>query len=128
MQPYAVNAEGAPDPIGPYSHLVRVGSTLYLSGQIALDPETSNLNNDDISTEVRQIFKNIQAVLVAAGADLDDIVKLTIYVTDLNLFNHVNAIMSELLSPPYPARSTVQVAGLPRDAKVEIDAIAIASE
>ena len=125
MQPYALNAEGAPDPIGPYSHLVRCGSTLYLSGQIALDPVTSELKASDTVTEVRQIFKNISAVLSAAGADLNDIVKLTIYVTDLDSFNHVNAVMSELLSPPYPARSTVQVAGLPRNATVEIEAIAI---
>lgn len=125
MQHYALNADGAPDPIGPYSHVVRCGSTLYLSGQIALDPETSQLNNKDTLTEVRQVFKNIEAVLKAADAELNDIVKLTIYVTDLDSFNHVNAAMSEMLSPPYPARSTVQVAALPRAATVEIDAIAI---
>lgn len=126
MQSYAINSEHAPEPIGPYSHMVRVGDTLYLSGQIALDPESKQLKADDTETEVRQIFANIQAVLKASGATLNDIVKLTVYVTDLEKFNSVNAIMSEVLSPPFPARSTVQVAALPRDATVEVEAIAVA--
>ena len=126
MQSYAINSEHAPEPIGPYSHMVRVGDTLYLSGQIALDHESKQMNADDTETEVRQIFANMQAVLKASGATLNDIVKLTVYVTDLEKFNSVNAIMSEVLSPPFPARSTVQVAALPRDATVEVEAIAVA--
>lgn len=126
MQSYAINSEHAPDPIGPYSHMVRVGDTLYLAGQIALDPETAELKAADTETEVRQIFANIQAVLKASGATLDDIVKLTVFVTDLDRFSSVNAVMSEVLSPPYPARSTVQVAALPRNATVEVEAIAVA--
>ena len=125
MQSYAIDSKHAPEPIGPYSHMVRVGDTLYLSGQIALDPATLELNADSIQTEVRQVFSNIENVLKAGGADLNDIVKLTVYVTDLAHFGSVNAVMSELLSPPYPARSTVQVAALPRNATVEVEAIAV---
>lgn len=106
--------------------MVRVGDLLLLSGQIALDPKTMTLRDANTESEVRQIFKNIEAVLKAGGAAIDDIVKLTVYVTDLSRFNSVNAILSEVLSPPYPARSTVQVAALPRDATVEIEAIAVA--
>ncbi len=106
--------------------MVRVGDMLYLSGQIALVPDTMELNAASTETEVRQIFKNIDAVLKAGGADLNDIVKLTVFITDLEQFNSVNVVMSELLSPPYPARSTVQVAALPRNATVEVEAIAVA--
>ena len=126
MQSFAIDSKYAPEPIGPYSHMVRVGHMLYLSGQIALNPDTMELNAANTETEVRQIFKNIDAVLQAGGADLNDIVKLTVFITDLEQFNSVNVVMSELLSPPYPARSTVQVAALPRSATVEVEAIAVA--
>ncbi len=126
MQSYAIDSKHAPEPIGPYSHMVRVGDTLYLSGQIALDPKTMNLDAPNTETEVRQIFRNIEAVLKAGGAELNDIVKLTVFVTNLEHFNSVNAVMSEVLSPPYPTRSTVQVASLPRNATVEVEAIAVA--
>lgn len=126
MQSYAIDSKHAPEPIGPYSHMVRVGDMLYLSGQIALVPDTMELNAANTETEVRQVFKNIEAVLKAGGADLNDIVKLTVFITDLKQFNSVNVVMSELLSPPYPARSTVQVAALPRNATVEVEAIAVA--
>ena len=126
MQSYAIDSKHAPEPIGPYSHMVRVGDMLYLSGQIALVPDTMELNATNTETEVRQIFKNIEAVLKAGGADLNDIVKLTVFITDLKRFDSVNVVMSELLSPPYPARSTVQVAALPRNATVEVEAIAVA--
>ena len=126
MQSYAIDSKHAPEPIGPYSHMVRVGDMLYLSGQIALVPDTMELNAINTETEVRQIFKNIEAVLKAGGADLNDIVKLTVFITDLKRFDSVNVVMSELLSPPYPARSTVQVAALPRNATVEVEAIAVA--
>ena len=126
MQSYAIDSKHAPEPIGPYSHMVRVGDVLYLSGQIALNPETMELNASNTEAEVRQVFKNIEAVLKASGADLNNIVKLTVYITDLARFNSVNVVMSELLSPPYPARSTVQVAALPRNATVEVEAIAVA--
>lgn len=126
MQSYAIDSKHAPEPIGPYSHMVRVGDMLYLSGQIALNPDTMVLNAANTETEVRQVFKNIEAVLKAGGADLNNIVKLTVFVTDLGQFDSVNVVMSELLSPPYPARSTVQVAALPRNATVEVEAIAVA--
>ncbi|MCY4128011.1 MAG: Rid family detoxifying hydrolase [Gammaproteobacteria bacterium] len=126
MQSYAIDSKHAPEPIGPYSHMVRVGDMLYLSGQIALNPDTMELNAASTETEVRQVFKNIEAVLKAGGADLNNIVKLTVFITDLDRFNSVNVVMSELLSPPYPARSTVQVAALPRNATVEVEAIAVA--
>ena len=126
MQSYAIDSKHAPEPIGPYSHMVRVGDMLYLSGQIALNPDTMELNAANTETEVRQVFKNIEAVLKAGGADLNNIVKLTVFITDLERFNSVNVVMSELLSPPYPARSTVQVAALPRNATVEVEAIAVA--
>ncbi len=126
MQSYAIDSKHAPEPIGPYSHMVRVGDTLYLSGQIALNPDTMELNAANTETEVRQIFKNIEAVLKAGGADLNNIVKLTVFITDLERFNSVNVVMSEMLSPPYPARSTVQVAALPRNATIEVEAIAVA--
>ena len=126
MQSYAIDSKHAPEPIGPYSHMVRVGDMLYLSGQIALNPDTMELNAANTEAEVRQVFKNIEAVLKAGGADLNNIVKLTVFITDLEQFNSVNVVMSELLSPPYPARSTVQVAALPRNATVEVEAIAVA--
>ncbi len=126
MQSYAIDSKHAPEPIGPYSHMVRVGDMLYLSGQIALNPDTMALNAANTETEVRQVFKNIEAVLKAGGADLNNIVKLTVFITDLGQFDSVNVVMSELLSPPYPARSTVQVAALPRNATVEVEAIAVA--
>ena len=126
MQSYAIDSKHAPEPIGPYSHMVRVGDMLYLSGQIALNPDTMELNAANTETEVRQVFKNIEEVLKAGGADLNNIVKLTVFITDLDQFDSVNVVMSELLSPPYPARSTVQVAALPRNATVEVEAIAVA--
>ena len=126
MQSYAIDSKHAPEPIGPYSHMVRVGDMLYLSGQIALNPETMELNAADTEAEVRQIFKNIETVLNEGGADLNNIVKLTVFITDLERFNSVNVVMSELLAPPYPARSTVQVAALPRNATIEVEAIAVA--
>ena len=126
MQSYAIDSKHAPEPIGPYSHMVRVGDMLYLSGQIALNPDTMELNAANTEAEVRQVFKNIEAVLKASGADLNHIVKLTVFITDLGQFDSVNVVMSELLSPPYPARSTVQVAALPRNATVEVEAIAVA--
>lgn len=126
MPSYAIDSKHAPEPIGPYSHMVRVGDMLYLSGQIALNRDTMELNATNTETEVRQVFKNIEEVLKAGGADLNNIVKLTVFITDLDRFDSVNVVMSELLSPPYPARSTVQVAALPRNATVEVEAIAVA--
>ena len=113
----------APAAIGPYSQAIRVGSTLYCSGQIALHAKTGELLNQTFEQEVHQVFHNLTAVAKAADATLDSVVKLTLYLTDLGEFAKVNQIMAEYFKPPYPARSTVGVAALPRGARFEADAI-----
>lgn len=115
----------APQAIGPYSQAIRVDRNLYLSGQIALDPATGEFRNADFETEVRQIFHNIHAVLSAAGGDFSHLIKLTIYLMDFNDFAALNQLMVDLLPTPYPARTTIAVAALPKDARVEIEAFAI---
>lgn len=121
----AITAANAPDAIGPYSHASRVGKTLYLSGQIGLDPSSMELVNDSFSNEARRAFANVETVLKASGATFKDIAKLSIYLTDLKNFDTVNAIMSELFSLPYPARAAIGVASLPRGASIEVEVIAI---
>ncbi len=112
----------APAAIGTYSQAVRAGDTLYLSGQIGLDPATGELV-DGIGSQVHRVFGNLKAVAKAGGGSLDDVVKLTIYLTDLSHFARVNEIMPEYFDKPYPARAVVGVAALPRGALVEADAI-----
>lgn len=121
----AITAANAPDAIGPYSHASRVGRTLYLSGQIGLDPSSMELVNDSFSNEARRVFANVETVLKASGATFKNIAKLSIYLTDLKNFDTVNAIMSELFSLPYPARAAIGVASLPRGASIEVEVIAI---
>lgn len=123
MPRHAIATDRAPAAIGPYSQAVRRGQTVYLSGQIPLDPATGELVTGDIATQTRQVFANLRAVCEAAGGSLDDVVRVGIYVMDLADFAAVNAVMAEHFAAPYPARSTIQVAGLPRGARVEIDAI-----
>ena len=113
----------APAAVGPYSQAVRHESLVFLSGQIALDPATGRLVGEDVGTQARQVFANLQAVCRAAGGDLQDIVKLVIYLTDLGQFATVNQIMAEVFTPPWPARATIEVAGLPLGAAVEVEAI-----
>lgn len=115
----------APAAIGTYSQAVAAGGAIWLSGQIPLDPGTMTLVEGDIAAEVRQVFRNLAAVAAAAGATLDDAVRLTVYLTDLGDFGAVNEVMEEVLRPPYPARATVQVAGLPKGARVEVDAVLV---
>jgi reactive intermediate/imine deaminase len=115
----------APAAIGTYSQAVAAGGAIWLSGQIPLDPGTMTLVEGDIAAEVRQVFRNLAAVAAAAGASLDDAVRLTVYLTDLGDFGAVNEVMEEVLRPPYPARATVQVAGLPKGARVEVDAVLV---
>ena len=122
-QPIATDR--APAAIGPYSQAVRVGQTVYLSGQIPLDPATGQLVEADIATEARRVFDNLRAVCEAAGGSMDDVARVGIYLTDLADFAAVNAAMAEAFSAPYPARSTIQVAGLPRGARVEVDAVLV---
>lgn len=113
----------APKTIGTYSQAVKFNNTVYLSGQIPLDPETMTLVDGEMDAQIRRVFDNLQAVAQAAGGDLADIVKLNVYLTDLANFPIVNQIMSEYFSAPYPARAVIGVAALPKNAEVEMDAI-----
>ncbi|WP_018936348.1 RidA family protein [Thioalkalivibrio sp. ALJ24] len=124
MSREVIQTEAAPAAIGPYSQAVRTGDTVYLSGQIPLDPATMELVEDGIEAQIRQVFDNLAAVLDAAGAGLGDIAKLNIYLTDLTHFPLVNELMTEYFSEPYPARAAIGVASLPKGAQVEMDAIA----
>lgn len=121
----AIHSERAPAAIGPYSQAIACGSLVFCSGQIALDPQSGQLVAGGVEAETRQVLANLEAVLVAAGASMKDVVKTTIYVVDLGDFQKVNAIYAEHFSAVAPARATVQVARLPRDARIEIDAIAV---
>ena len=113
----------APAAIGPYSQAVRASGSVYLSGQIPLDPATGELVAGDIAAQARRVFDNLRAVCEAAGASLDDVVRVGIYLMDLADFAAVNAVMADYFQAPYPARSTIQVSGLPRGARIEVDAI-----
>ena len=120
-----VHTDKAPAAIGPYSQAVRAGDTVYLSGQIPLDPATGNLVEGDIGVQARRAFDNLRAVCVAAGGTLDQVARLGLYLTDLGDFAAVNAVMAEYFQAPYPARSTVEVSGLPRGAAFEVDAVLV---
>ncbi len=120
----AVLSPDAPAPIGPYSQAVRVGNWVFVSGQIPVEPATGEIVSGGIVAQTRQVLQNLQAVLTAVGASFDNVVKTTIYMTDLNEFAEMNAVYETYFSPPYPARATVQVTDLPRHALIEIEAIA----
>ena len=128
MAGYAIHSADAPEAIGPYSQAVRVGNTVYLSGQIPLNPDTMELVGGSFLDEVRQVFHNIITVLKAAGAQIDQVVKFTVFLTDISNFDTVNAVMSEVCKHPYPARSAVEVAGLPRGAQIEVETIAVVDD
>jgi 2-iminobutanoate/2-iminopropanoate deaminase len=121
----AVSSSSAPPAIGPYSQAIQAGSLLFLSGQIPLDPETGKMVEGDIAAQTHRVFKNLQAVLEAAGATFDNVVRTTVYVADMNDFAVVNEVYGTYFSSPAPARATVQAARLPKDALIEIDAIAL---
>jgi len=121
----AIHTADAPGAIGAYSQAIRVGDTVYLSGQIALDPATMELVSDDAEAQVRQVLDNLGAVARASGGSFADIVKLTVYLTDLGHFGTVNAVMTEYFSEPFPARAALGVAALPRGALVEMDAVLV---
>ncbi len=118
-----IKTDQAPQAIGTYSQAVKVGSTVYLSGQIALDPESMTLIAGDTEAEIRRVFDNLQAVARAAGGSLNDMAKLNVFLVDLANFATVNQVMAEYFQEPYPARAAVGVASLPRDASVEMDGI-----
>ena len=118
-----IKTANAPAAIGPYSQAVRHGETVYLSGQIPLDPDNMELVKGDIGAQVHRVFKNLRAVCEAAGSSLDGIVKLNVFLTDLANFATVNQIMSEYFSEPYPARAAVGVVALPLGAEVEMEAV-----
>ena len=123
MSKQIVSTPAAPAAIGPYSQAVRAGNTLWLSGQIPLDPVTKELVPGDIEIQARRVFDNIKAVLSAADTSFDSVVKTTIFLTDLANFAVVNKVMADYFREPYPARSTVGVAALPRGAQVEVECI-----
>ena len=119
-----IHSNEAPNAIGPYSQAVRVGDTVYLSGQIPLDPQTMEVVEGDIGARARRVFDNLAAVMQEAGGSLSDIVKLTIYLVDLEQFGQVNEVMAEYFDAPFPSRATVAVAALPKGAPIEVEAVA----
>ena len=118
-----ISSSDAPKAIGTYSQAVKVGSTVYMSGQIPLVPETMEMVEGNIEVQIRRVFDNLRAVAKAAGGDLSDIAKLNIFLTDLGDFAMVNKVMAEYFTEPYPARAAIGVASLPRDAGVEMDGV-----
>jgi reactive intermediate/imine deaminase len=123
MQRQLIQTDQAPKAIGTYSQAIRVGDTVYLSGQIPLDPVSGELVSGDIDAEIRRVLDNIRAVAVAAGGSLDQIVKLSVFLTDLAHYPKVNEIMYLYFREPYPARAAIGVAALPRGARVEMECI-----
>ena len=121
----AVSTPSAPAAIGPYSQAIKAGNLLFLSGQVPIDPATGQLVADDIAQQTRRVFENLGAILEAAGLSFDAVVRTTVYLLDMNEFAAMNEVYATFFSAPAPARATVQVSRLPRDARVEIDAVAM---
>jgi 2-iminobutanoate/2-iminopropanoate deaminase len=121
----AIATDKAPRAIGPYSQAVRIGNLLFCSGQIPLDPATGHLVTGDLAAQTRQVFANLGAVLAEAGASFSDVARTTVYLADMNDFAAMNEVYATFFGTPAPARSTIQAAGLPRNARVEIDVIAV---
>lgn len=128
MTKQAISTERAPAAIGTYSQAIKAGTTVYLSGQIPLAPDTGELIDGSIDIQIARVLDNLAAVAEAAGGSLDRIVKLTVYMTDLGNFQAVNAVMAKYFAEPYPARAAVEVAGLPKGAEIEMDAILVVEE
>lgn len=127
MSKQIIQTDAAPAAVGPYSQAIAVtgGKTVYVSGQIGLDPKTGELVSDNFEAQVRQCFDNLTAVIAAAGGSLENVVKLNLFLTDLSKFASVNAIMAEVMPEPYPARSTLGVASLPKNAQFEVEAMLV---
>lgn len=120
-----ISTDQAPKAIGTYSQAVKVGNTVYLSGQIPLDPATMQMVSGEIRDEIHRVFKNLKAVAQAAGGDMKDFVKINVFLTDLSFFPDVNAVMAEYFVEPYPARAAVGVKELPRGCRVEIEGVMV---
>lgn len=120
-----IHTDNAPRAIGTYSQAVKAGDTVYLSGQIPLDPVSMTLVEGDVLAQIRQVFDNLQAVCVAAGGGLQDMVKVNVFLTDLGNFAAVNEVMASYFQEPYPARAAIGVAALPRGAQVEVDGVMV---
>jgi reactive intermediate/imine deaminase len=123
MNKQIISTAEAPAAIGVYSQAVRVGNTIWVSGQIPLDPATKELVKGDMEAQVRRVFENLKAIVAAAGASFDDVVKATVFLIDLSHFALVNQVMAEYFREPYPARAAVGVAALPRGAQIEVECI-----
>jgi reactive intermediate/imine deaminase len=123
MSKTVISTAAAPAAIGVYSQAVRVGNTIWVSGQIPLDPQTKELVAGDMEAQVRRCFENLKAIVLASGATLDDVVKATVFLIDLAHFGLVNKVMAEYFREPYPARAAIGVASLPRGAQVEVECI-----
>jgi len=121
---HAISSPDAPKAIGPYSPAIRAGQLLFVSGQIPIDPATGQMINGDIAAQTRRVFENIGALLTAGGRSFADVARTTVFLADMNDFTAMNEVYGQYFSEPYPARATVQVARLPKDARVEIDVIA----
>jgi 2-iminobutanoate/2-iminopropanoate deaminase len=121
----AIRTDHAPKAVGPYSQGVRIGNLLFCSGQVPLDPATGQLVTGDIGTQTRQVLANLGAVLAEAGASFDDVARTTVYLADMSDFAAMNAVYATVVGTPPPARSTIQAAGLPLNARIEIDVIAV---
>ena len=125
MSKQPIHTDSAPAAIGTYSQAIRAGDTVYLSGQIPLDPQTMELVSGGAEPQIRRVFDNLTAVAEAAGGTLADVAKLTVYLTDLGDFSTVNEVMAEYFTEPYPARAAIGVAQLPKGAAVEVDAVLV---
>jgi 2-iminobutanoate/2-iminopropanoate deaminase len=126
MEKQPIHTTEAPAAIGPYSQAIRTGHTIFASGQIPIDPKTGSVVEGDITVQTRQVLNNLKAVLEAAGAGLPCVVKTTVFIRDMNDFARFNEVYAGFFAAPYPARSTVEVSRLPKDALVEIEAVAVA--
>jgi reactive intermediate/imine deaminase len=120
----AIHTGDAPEAIGTYSQAIKAGQTVFISGQIPLEPGTMNIVDEGIRAQTHRVFNNLAALVQEGGGNLDDVVKLTVFLTDLSDFSVVNEVMAEHFNPPYPARAAVEVAALPKGVPIEIDAIA----
>src|SRR5215212_375762 len=125
MEKTIINTKNAPAPIGPYNQAIMVNTTIYISGQICIDPATGNLKNKDVQEETHQVMQNLKSILQEAGMNFSNVVKTTIFITDMNRFSEINEIYGKYFTDDFPARETVQVSALPKFVNVEISMVAV---